>query len=226
MKSLQSVRRRQCACMILAGALMMVVAPARAASVVDARGEAWVERGQQVVPLRAGAALQEADKLITGPGAEVLVRFQDDARMLVRPNSTLDVRQLLRKDEIRQQIINIVRGGLRYVSSLATAVRQVNFTSAQATIGIRGTDIEIALDEAGAEARAAAGTYLKVNRGVAVLTGLDGTEVELGEGQVGLALEAELSRAGVRSIRRPSAMRMQAAPTHLFQPGSLDGLLR
>jgi hypothetical protein len=78
----------------------------------------------------------------------------------------------------------------------------------------------------GESANAKPVTYLKVNRGIAVLTGLDGTQVELTEGQIALALEAELSRAGVRSIPHPSAMRMEAAPAHLFQPGSLDNLLR
>ncbi|HWP13486.1 MAG TPA: FecR domain-containing protein [Ramlibacter sp.] len=210
---------------ILVGLLLMAAASVRAGSVVAARGEVWVERGQQIVPLRPGAALQAADKLVTGPGAEVLVRFEDDARMLVRSDSTLDLRQLLRKDEIRQQIINIVKGGLRYLSSVTTVRQQVSFTSVHATIGIRGTDIEIALDETRANAKPA-GTYLKVNHGIAVLTGLDGSEVELSEGQVALGIEAELSRAGVRSIRRPSAMRMDAAPAHLFQPGSMDSLLR
>src|SRR6185369_1663101 len=136
-------------------------------------------------------------------GARSGDQFEDDGRMLVRPHSRVDLRQLLRKDEPqRQQIITVLKGGLRYLSSILTNRRQVTFTSAQATIGIRGTDIEIALDEAAADAKPS-GTYLKVNHGIAVMTGLDGTEVELSEGQIALALEAELSRAGVRSIRRP-----------------------
>jgi hypothetical protein len=207
-------------------AILFVAAFARAGSVVESRGEVSVERGQQVVPLRAGTALENGDKLITGPGAEVLVRLEDDARMLVRPDSRLELRQLPRKDESqRQQIITVIKGGLRYLSGILTVRRQVSFTSANATIGIRGTDIEIALDEAGASAKPP-GTYLKVNHGIAVLAGLDGSEVELSEGQVALALEAELSRAGVRSVRRPSAIRMEAAPAHLFQRGSMDSLLR
>jgi|SRR6185369_3056167 len=211
---------------ILIGALFLAAATVRAGSVVESLGEAWVERGQQTVPVRVGTTLEDADKLITGPGAEVLLRFEDDGRMLVRPDSRVDLRQLLRKDEPqRQQIITVLKGGLRYLSSILTNRRQVTFTSAQATIGIRGTDIEIALDEAAADAKPS-GTYLKVNHGIAVMTGLDGTEVELSEGQIALALEAELSRAGVRSIRRPSAMRMEAAPPRLFQPGALDSLLR
>jgi hypothetical protein len=208
----------------LAAILLISAVSGRAGSVVEARGQAWVERASQVVPLRPGTPLEEGDKLNTGPGAEVLLRFQDDARMLVRGDSRLELRELLRKDELRKQIINIVKGALRYVSSVATPRQQVNFTSAQATIGIRGTDIEIALEEAVAAYPAA--TYLKVNRGVGVLTGLDGAEVELTEGQVALALEAELFRAGVRSIRRPSAMRLQTAPAHLFQPGTMDSLMR
>ncbi|HEX9720895.1 MAG TPA: FecR domain-containing protein [Ramlibacter sp.] len=225
MKSVQPCGLRRCAWPIgfLVGILFMATASVQAGSVLETRGEVWVERAQQLVPMRAGTALQEGDKLITAPGAEVLVRLEDDARLLVRADSRLDLRQLLRRDELRKQIISIVKGGLRYVSSVSTVRQQVNFTSAQATIGIRGTDIEIAMGE-GANAKPV--TYLKVNRGIAVLTGLDGTQVELTEGQIALALEEELSRAGVRSIPHPSAMRMEAAPAHLFQPGSLDRLLR
>lgn len=206
--------------------LLLWAAAAQAGTVVAARGEAWVRRDQQTVPLRTGTALQDADELVTGPGAEVLVRFEDEARMVVRPDSRLELHQLLRKDELqRQQKIAIVKGGLRYLSGARTDRRQVVFTSAHVTIGIRGTDIEIALDETGANANPP-GTYLKVNSGIAVLTGLDGTAVELAPGEVALGSEAELTPRGTRSIRRPSARKLDAAPASLFQAGTLDSLLR
>lgn len=206
--------------------LCLSAAAVGAGTVVESRGAVWVERGQQQVPLRAGTPLEDADELVTGPGAEVLVRFEDDARMLVRPDSRLELRQLLRRDELqRQQKIAVAKGGLRYLSSARTERRQVHFSSPHVTIGIRGTDIEIALDAAGANANPP-GTYLKVNSGVAVLTGLDGTALELSEGQVALGADAQLTPRGVRSLRRPSARKLDAAPAHLFQPSSLDRLLR
>jgi hypothetical protein len=207
-------------------AALLLSAAAQAGSVAAARGEAWVERGQQTLPLRVGAALEDADELVTGPGAEVLVRFEDEARMVVRPESRLELHQLLRKGEPeRQQKITIVKGSLRYLSSARTDRRKVIFTSPHVTIGIRGTDIEIALDADGANSNPP-GTYLKVNSGVAVLTGLDGTAVELSQGEVALGAEAELTPRGARSIRSPSAKKLDAPPADLFRSGFLDSLLR
>jgi hypothetical protein len=209
---------------VIAG--LLLCAAAQAATVVASNGEAWIQRGQQTVPVRVGTELQDADDLVTGPGAEILVRFEDEARMLLRGDSRLELRQLLRKDELqRQQKIAIVKGGLRYLSSVKTDRRQVVFTSPHATIGIRGTDIEIALDEAGVNPNPP-GTYLRVNSGIAVLTGLDGTVVELAPGEVALGSEAQLMAGGTRSLRRPSARKLDAAPASLFQVGSLDSLLR
>lgn len=210
----------------MAAALLLASAAAQAATVIALRGEAWVQRGQQNVPLREGSTLQDSDELVTGPGAEVLVRFEDEARMVVRPESRIEFKQLLRKEELqRQQKINVAKGGLRYLSGALTDRKQVEFTSPNATIGIRGTDIEIAMEGAAAGS-SQPGTYLKVNSGIAVLTGLDGTTVELAPGEVALALEAELSRAGVRSIRRPSARKLEVVPADLFRAGALDSLLR
>lgn len=210
----------------LAAVLLLWAFTAQGAVVIALRGEASVQRGGLTMAVRTGTELQDADELVTAPGAEVLVRFDDEARMAVRPESRLELRQLLRKEELqRQQRIAVVKGGIRYISGEKTDRRQVVFSSPQVTIGIRGTDIEIALDEGGAGANPA-GTYLKVNAGVAVLTGLDGTAVELAAGEVALGLEAELTPRGTRSIRRPSARKLEIVPASVFQAGALDSLLR
>ena len=206
--------------------LLFYAAAAQAATVLASNGDAWVQRGQQTVPVRPGTEFQDADELVTGPGAEVLVRFADEARMVVRADSRVELRQLLRKEELqRQQKIAVVKGGLRYLSGEKTDRGRVVFTSTHVTIGIRGTDIEIALDEVGGNANPP-GTYLKVNSGIAVLTGLDGTAVELAPGEVAMGAEAQVTRSGTRSLRRPSAKKVDIAPANLFKTAALDSLLR
>jgi hypothetical protein len=206
--------------------LLFCVAAAHAATVLASNGDAWMQRRQQTVPVRPGTEFQDADELVTGPGAEVLVRFADEARMVVRADSRIELRQLLRKEELqRQQKIAVVKGGLRYLSGEKTDRGRVVFTSTHVTIGIRGTDIEIALDEVGGNANPP-GTYLKVNSGIAVLTGLDGTAVELAPGEVAMGAEAQVAPSGTRSLRRPSAKKVDIAPANLFKTGALDSLLR
>ena len=206
--------------------LLFYAAAAQAATVLASNGDAWVQRGQQTVPVRPGTEFQDADELVTGPGAEVLVRFADEARMVVRADSRVELRQLLRKEELqRQQKIAVVKGGLRYLSGEKTDRGRVVFTSTHVTIGIRGTDIEIALDEVGGNANPP-GTYLKVNSGIAVLTGLDGTAVELAPGEVAMGAEAQVTLSGTRSLRRPSAKKVDIAPANLFKTATLDSLLR
>lgn len=206
--------------------LLFYAAAAQAATVLASNGDAWVQRGQQTVPVRPGTEFQDADELVTGPGAEVLVRFADEARMVVRADSRVELRQLLRKEELqRQQKIAVVKGGLRYLSGEKTDRGRVVFTSTHVTIGIRGTDIEIALDEVGGNANPP-GTYLKVNSGIAVLTGLDGTAVELAPGEVAMGAEAQVTPSGTRSLRRPSAKKVDIAPANLFKTAALDSLLR
>lgn len=219
-------RRARWVLRVAVAALLLASAAAQAAIVIALRGEASVQRGQQTITLREGATLEDSDELVTSPGAEVLVQFDDEARMVVRSESRVEFKQLLRKEELqRQQKINVAKGALRYLSGALTDRKQVVFTSPHATIGIRGTDIEILMGPAPAGANPP-GTYLKVNTGLAVLTGLDGTSIELTPGEVALALEAELSRAGVRSIRRPSARKVEVVPADLFRAGALDSLLR
>lgn len=206
--------------------LLFCAAAAQAATVLASNGDAWVQRGQQTVPVRPGTEFQDADELVTGPGAEVLVRFADEARMVVRADSRVELRQLLRKEELqRQQKIAVVKGGLRYLSGEKTDRGRVVFTSTHVTIGIRGTDIEIALDEVGGNANPP-GTYLKVNSGIAVLTGLDGTAVELAPGELAMGAEAQVTPSGTRSLRRPSAKKVDIAPANLFKTAALDSLLR
>lgn len=206
--------------------LLFYAAAAQAATVLASNGDAWVQRGQQTVPVRPGTEFQDADELVTGPSAEVLVRFADEARMVVRADSRVELRQLLRKEELqRQQKIAVVKGGLRYLSGEKTDRGRVVFTSTHVTIGIRGTDIEIALDEVGGNANPP-GTYLKVNSGIAVLTGLDGTAVELAPGEVAMGAEAQVTLSGTRSLRRPSAKKVDIAPANLFKTAALDSLLR
>ena len=66
-------------------------------------------------------------------------------------------------------------------------------------MGIRGTDVEIALAEAATGGNT--GTYLKVNEGAAILAALDGSTVAVEPGQVAFGAPDTPGQGGTRSLR-------------------------
>ncbi len=197
-----------------------------AANVLAVNGQAQLISAQPPAPVVVGMQVKESDALLLPANAEVLVQFDDGAKMVVRGDSQVVFRKLVEQGptESRQKTLQIIKGGLRYLSGVLTQRRKVAFETASATIGIRGTDIEIAVSDAPVESNPA-GTYLKVNTGQAVLAGLDGAEVELLPGQVAFGAEPQLTPKGTRAITRPSAARMELIPLSVFKPAQLDSLL-
>jgi hypothetical protein len=207
-------------------AAAFVSSNATAAKVMAVNGQAQVIRSQQLSPVLVGAQLLEQDALLLAPNAEVLVQFDDGAKMVVRGDSQLLFRKLVEAGEadLRQKTLQIIKGGLRYLSGALTLRKKVAFETPSSTVGIRGTDLEIAVSELPLDGNPA-GTYLKVNVGQAVLAGLDGAEVELASGQVAFGAEPQPTAAGTRAIARPSTARLALIPLSVFKSAQLDSLL-
>ena len=212
-------------CALVAAACITL--PASAATVLAVNGQAQLIRLQQLSPVVVGTQVLELDALLLAPSAEVLVQFDDGAKMVVRGDSQLLFRKLVEAGEVevRQKTLQIIKGGLRYLSGVLTIRKKVAFETASATVGIRGTDLEIAVSDAPLAGNPA-GTYLKVNTGQAVLAGLDGGEVELNRGEVAFGAEPQLTPRGTRAIARPSAARIEVIPSSVFKSAQLDSLLK
>ena len=202
-------------------------ATAQAATVQAINGQAQVIRLQQPTPVMVGTEVRESDALLLSPNAEVLVQFDDGAKMVVRGDLQLLFRTLVKTGEpdLRRKTLQIIKGGLRYLSSALTQRKKVAFETVSATVGIRGLDIEIAVSDLPIAGNPA-GTYLKVNTGQAVLAGLDGGEVELASGEVAFGTEPQSTAKGTRAIARPSAVRIEVIPPSVFKSAQLDSLLK
>lgn len=208
-------------------AVTWAAAPAaQAARVLATTGTLQLQRGDAVLPVAVGTRLREGDALVSATGAEAYVRFDDGARMALRADSTLHITTLQLKGprSQRQKVLRIVQGGLRYISSKLSARYRVAFVTPTATIGIRGTDIEIAVADAPVD-QDPSGTYLKVNTGAATLTAVDGTVVALDPGQVAFGGEPELVPRGAGGTRRPAGRKVEPA-SGLFKGGLLDKWMR
>lgn len=201
--------------------------PAHAGKLMAFSGVVQIERNQQLLPVVVGSVLREADTLVLEPDAEALVRFRDGANMVLRSNSRVTFDELVQvgAQNKRKKSLKILKGGIRYVSGKVARQSKVAFVTQNVSIGIRGTDIEIAVAEDSVSGNPP-GTYLKVNTGQAVLVGQDGTQVEVDPGQVAFGSEPELTPRGAGGVRRPAARRLEGASSAIFKAGALDRLLR
>jgi hypothetical protein len=205
----------------------MVMLPAHAARVMALNGQVQIQRGDKLLPAVVGSRLREGDEFISDSGAEAFVRFDDGARMALRSDSRLLVKDLKVRGAAtaRQKTLRVLKGGLRYISGKGTVKSKVTFETTTVTIGIRGTDIEIAVSEDPVNTDPA-GTYLKVNTGAAVMEAVDGTQVEVDPGQVAFGGEPELVARGIGGRKRPAARKVEAPTGSLFKSGLLDKLMK
>ena len=196
---------------------------ALAANILAVNGQAQLISAQPPTLVVVGMLVKESDALLLSPNAEVLVQFDDGAKMVVRGDSQVLFRKLVENGllDARQKTLQIIKGGLRYLSGALTIRKRVAFETLSATVGIRGTDIEIAVSDAPVEGNPA-GTYLELNTGQAVL---DGAEVKLSPGQAAFGAEPQPTAKGTRAIARPSTARMEVTPLSVFKLAQLDSLL-
>lgn len=217
--------------LLLAMAALLVPAPAlaqaNAGTVYALNGAVTVQRGDKTIQARQGTRLRQGDEIVTAPGADALVRFDDGSRMALREASSLQLQKLVLRGftEQREKILSLLQGGLRYISGRNTQRQKLALQTSTATIGIRGTDIEILVTEEPV-GNDPGGTYLKVNTGIATMQAVDGTQVEVDAGQVAFGGEPELIPRGPGGTRRPAARKIEAAAGSAFKSGNLDRLLR
>ena len=214
---------------LVAGFLLVLstLQPVYASKLMAFKGVLHILRHEQLIPAAVGSVLRESDTLVVEPDGEALVRFRDGANMVLRSDSQVTFDQLVQvgAQKKRKKTLKILKGGMRYVSGKAARQSTAFFLTQTATIGIRGTDIEIAVAE-DSLAGNPSGTYLKVNTGQAVLVGQDGTQVDVDPGQVAFGSEPELTPRGIGVARRPAARRIESASNGIFKSGALDSLLR
>jgi hypothetical protein len=119
------------------GAATVAAQPSGVVIAVVQQSEADGETGRRV--LMPEAAVFSGDRIITGPVGEAQVRFRDDTKLVVGPNSTMVIDAFVFDDEntARQISINAVRGAFRFITG--NSPKDVySITTPTATIGVRG----------------------------------------------------------------------------------------
>lgn len=100
--------------------------------------------------LTVEAPVFSGDRILTGGVGEAQVKFRDGTRLVVGPNSsmTIDAFVFNADNTPRQVSVNAVRGAFRFITGSGNK-NAYTITTPTATIGVRGTEFDIAIDETG-----------------------------------------------------------------------------
>ncbi len=122
---------------VAVGAAAVSAEPSGIVIAVVQQSEADGETGRRV--LMEEAAVFSGDRIITGPVGEAQVRFRDDTKLVVGPNSTMIIDAFVFDDDdtARDISINVVRGAFRFITGNSPK-DAYSITTPTATIGVRG----------------------------------------------------------------------------------------
>lgn len=195
-------------------------------------GTVWLLRKQFQLPLTEQARLLNADRVHTEAGSELVLDLEV-GRLALRPSAVL-VLELIEPDGTGEPpglALQLLSGALRLVS--AQADQQMGVRSwmprvgtPYATIGLRGTDVDIIHQEG----PSGAATYLRVREGQADLTERQaGATLTLNAGQQAVVERRRLAADPPRARTRGAPPADAAAGLAIRSleasdlPGNLDG---
>src|SRR3972149_2191018 len=141
--------------------------------------------------LQKGAEINEGDRVITAAGASAQIKMVDGGFIAIRPDTNMGFdtyRHSGKGEGTENAIVSLLRGGFRTITGIIGRKNKQNYLirTETATIGIRGTDHEpmVILPPAAGQAQVApAGTYDKVNDGIAFIR-TDAGRIECHRNQV------------------------------------------
>ena len=137
---------------------------------------------------KANEGVNTGDVITTAAGAELLVRFKDNSTMIVRSDSKVKISQFRFEKKATDTVnTSLVSGTLRAVSGQIAKAQPANvkYDAGAATIGIRGTDIEVSIVPEGAKDRA--GIYNFVHSGETQMSLDTGEQTIVGKDLSGFA---------------------------------------
>jgi len=144
--------------LLTASLLMMVVtAPVQGtadstAVLVASRGEVSAETAGESRSLVRGDGVNESDRVITGDKSFAILQFVDGAKVTVRPNTVLDIKQyVFSGTEGNAATLSLVEGGLRVITGAMAKTEPESFKveTPVALMGVRGTEFAVVLCDDG-----------------------------------------------------------------------------
>ncbi len=122
------------------------------ALLVASRGEVFAENEADRRALERGDGVEEEERIITGEKSFAVLQFVDGAKVTVRPNSVLDIKEYVYNggDE-NAATLSLVQGGLRVITGAMAKAEPDSFKveTPVALMGVRGTEFVVVLCEDG-----------------------------------------------------------------------------
>lgn len=194
-----------------------------AGAVEQVKGNAFLNASGNKKAIKVASKVHQGDEITTEADAEVLLRLTDGTVLAVRPNSqmklsqyTFSVDDKAGKDD--NFLVDLVKGGMRTLSGKIGKRKPAQFkvNTPTATIGIRGTDFEVAvLDKPQGEAQA--GTYNKVFDGRTFMQNAQGGQVEVGANQAAFT--------PLDAVNMAKQFGLLKSVPNVFFSGTFDGML-
>lgn len=174
--------------------------------------------------LSIGTEIAEGDELVSEADSEALLKLQDGTIVAVRPNTRMVfTKYTFSPDEKLSQndnfLVSLFKGGLRTITGKIGKrhPEQFKVQTPTATIGIRGTDFEVAVVDKD-NSQAQAGTYNKVFSGQTFLDNNQGKRVDVSANQAAFS--------PIDTLKMAQQFGLLKQVPNVFFNGTYDGLLQ
>jgi hypothetical protein len=148
-----SLRRSFCVLALLFAAASPVMAqePSAAGRIKVVNGSAFILRGSDTIPAKAGEPVYAADGIRTGDAGSVGITLKDDTRLSLGPNSEVRLERYVYAPGSGGlgMVLKFVRGMAAYVSGRIArlAPDSIRLETPAAIVGVRGTSLAIRVEE-------------------------------------------------------------------------------
>lgn len=192
---------------VSAAATSLLIGPmalaAPAGQISESVGNVTVTSAQQSpVSVKKGAAVDSGQVVTTGANGQAVIKFQDGQVIALKSNSVFKINSYKYDQaypEKGESIFALLQGGARAITGLIGERNRAGWRMATptATMGIRGTDFFIVIDQA---------TYVNVNTGAVMATNQGGNLIVVAN-EAGV-----ISSASVAGVNVP----LSSLPANLF----------
>lgn len=122
-----------------------------AGTIKISRGEATIARDGGTLPASVGSQVLVSDQIITGADGAVGLTLRDNTRLTAGPNTTLDLNKFSFDTTTHAGAVDasVQRGSLSVISGKIAKASPgtVRFSTPSVTLGVRGTEFIIEVDE-------------------------------------------------------------------------------
>lgn len=126
-----------------------------------------------------GDAVFEGDRIVSSAASSMQIKMVDSGYLAIRPSTEIRIdKYRFEQTQDDRAETSLLKGGLRSITGTIGKTRKESFKlrTPVATIGIRGTDLEVFYVPSGRDKLLAQGAYLRINSGKGYLQTFEGVQ--------------------------------------------------